>query len=186
MLLSSDCISLLSSPPPTFRPQVSPYFLPGAFLGLQAVVSKWAVPKAANTGFGRAETLIFLEGCRGQVLIQYVWPGSISRFWVGGFRPLAPWPRLIPVSAQERKDEFNVLLALPYRPLAPPPGESALQPGLSAFPVSSLGSGRTAGCELFPGRFWTWQSGRCWQTVPKRLVPLLSSAHLVASPRLSP
>lgn len=130
MLLSSDCISLLSSPPPTFRLQVSPYFLPGAFLGHQAVVSKWAVLKEANTGFGRAETLIFLEGCCGQVLIQYVWPGSILWFWVGGFRPLAPGPSLIPVSAQERKDELNVLLALPYRLLAPPPSDSALQPGL--------------------------------------------------------
>ena len=36
------------------------------------MVSKWAVPRAANTGFGHAETLIFLEGCHGQVITQHL------------------------------------------------------------------------------------------------------------------
>lgn len=84
--------------------------------------------KAANTGFGHAEASSSWRGVS--------WPGfnPIHVAWehlavLGGegFRPLAPWPSLIPVSAK-RKDEFNVLLALPTGRSPPPPGESALQP----------------------------------------------------------
>lgn len=78
--------------------------------------------------------------------------------------------------------------SLPFRIRlpAPPPGESALSPVLSAFPVLLSGSGRTAGCELRPGLSWPWRRGSCWQAVPWRLGPLLSSPHPTASPRFSP
>lgn len=123
------------------------------------MVSERAVPKVAIIVFGLAETLIFLEGCHVQVLIEHVSSpcglGASCSSGLGGFGPLAAGHSLIPVSVQERKDEFNALLALSYWLLAPPPGESAPKPGLSAFPVLSLGSGRTAGYELLPGCFLT-------------------------------
>ena len=41
------------------------------------MVSERAVPKVAITVFGHAETLIFLEGCCAQVLIEHVFPPPV-------------------------------------------------------------------------------------------------------------